>query len=230
MNALLSGNNFLNTDDFRRLIVPYLPNDVLMTIRLVSKPWSRVADRFISDSVESGTMVVRGEKDFTNIGWSYTGFEERYELVTRVIFLLNITKVGKCVCYLSYNLVVVDIPEGVERIGNSAFFECRSLTTVSFPTTLTSIGSATFFKCSSLDNVILLHTNLQEIGAGTFQLCSELKSMTIPDSLQTLRDTVFADCSKPVPSNINVNSYVNNKPNDTTSEVVACLRAQQTTP
>ena len=37
LNALLSGNNFLNTYNFRRLIVPYLPNDALMTIRLHTK-------------------------------------------------------------------------------------------------------------------------------------------------------------------------------------------------
>ncbi|GMH55190.1 hypothetical protein TL16_g01841 [Triparma laevis f. inornata] len=52
--VLLSGNNFLNTDDFRRLLVRFLPNDALMAIRLASKPWSRVADAFIDEGVESG--------------------------------------------------------------------------------------------------------------------------------------------------------------------------------
>ena len=50
--VLLSGNNFLGTDDFCRLLVPFLPNETLMTIRLASKPWSRVADEFIDDGVE----------------------------------------------------------------------------------------------------------------------------------------------------------------------------------
>ena len=36
--VLLSGNNFLNTDEFRKLLVPFLPNDTLMAMRVVSKP------------------------------------------------------------------------------------------------------------------------------------------------------------------------------------------------
>ncbi|GMH93928.1 hypothetical protein TL16_g12760 [Triparma laevis f. inornata] len=163
LNALLSRNNFLNTDNFRRLIVPYLSNDALMTIRLASNPWSRVTDAFISDGVESGTMIVRGEEDMGFVSGSSAALKERHKLVTRVIFLLDITKVGHCACYYAVNLVVVDIPDGVESI--------------------------------------------------------ELKSMTILDSLQTLGEFVFWQCSKLVSSSINVSSMTN----DTTSEVVAYL-------
>ncbi|GMH78712.1 hypothetical protein TrLO_g1456 [Triparma laevis f. longispina] len=105
---------------------------------------------------------------------------------------------------LAVNLVIVDIPEGIESIGRSAFHYCRSLTTVSFPTMLTSIGDNTFFQCSSLDNIDLLHTNLHEFGDWAFCGCSELKSMTIPDSLQTFGRSVFCMCDKLVPSNIDV--------------------------
>ncbi|GMI16377.1 hypothetical protein TrLO_g12922 [Triparma laevis f. longispina] len=219
LNALLSGNNFLNTDDFRRLIVPFLPNDALTTIRLASKPWSRVAEEFIGDGVESRTMIVRGEED---IPFSLD-LKERHEKVTRVIFLLNIMKIGEYSCAEAVNLVVIDIPEGVESIGQAAFGSCRSLTTISFPTTLTSIGRTTFAGCSSLDNVDLLLTNLQGLGNVAFTDCSELKSVTIPDSLQTLGGSVFWGCSKLVPSNI----IANESEYDVTSEVVAYLRSQQ---
>ncbi|GMH77098.1 hypothetical protein TrLO_g9103 [Triparma laevis f. longispina] len=54
-----------------------------------------------------------------------------------------------------------------------------------------------------------------------FANCSELKSMTIPDSLQTLRPNVFWNCSKLVPASIAV-SY-----NSDVSPVVAHLRLKQ---
>ncbi|GMH97867.1 hypothetical protein TL16_g13376, partial [Triparma laevis f. inornata] len=38
-----------------------------------------------------------------------------------VIFFLNITNVGSYACKLATNLVVVDIPEGIEGIGRYAF-------------------------------------------------------------------------------------------------------------
>jgi len=47
--------------------------------------------------------------------------QERRKLVTRVIFLLSITKVGAHACDDAINLVVVDIPEGVERFCGCAF-------------------------------------------------------------------------------------------------------------
>ncbi|GMH86225.1 hypothetical protein TL16_g10478 [Triparma laevis f. inornata] len=217
--VLLSGNNFLNTDDFRRLLVPFLPNDMLATTRLASKPWSRVADAFIGDGVESGVMIVRGEGE-EHLQGGVPVFKERHKLVTRVVFLLNITKVRMVACFWAVNLVVVDIPEGIESITYAAFGCCHSLTTVSFPTTLTSIGNSAFSNCRNLENVDLLHTNLQKLGEHAFLGCWELKSMTIPDSLQTLGDAVFCFCSKLVPSNISTRDSDSNL-------VVAHLRSQQ---
>ena len=145
------------------------------------------------------------------------------KLVTRVVFLLNVAKVGGYALYLAANLVVVETPEGIVSIGESAFEHCRSLTTVSFPNTLTSIGEYAFNHCASLDNVDLLHTNLQELGTWAFALCSELKSMMIPGLLQTLGRNVFRNCSKLVSSSIVVSEFFDDK----TSEVVAHLRSLQ---
>ena len=140
-----------------------------------------------------------------------------------MVFFQNVPRIGDYACYRAVNLVVVDIPGGVERNGQRAFGYCSSLTTVYFPMTLTSIGRFAFDLCSSLENVDLPHKNLQELGLQAFDSCSELKSMMIPDSLQTLGPNVFHRYSKLVPSNIIVGDYRNN----TTSEVVAFLRSLQ---
>ena len=133
--VLLSGNNFLGTNDFRRLLVQFVPDDMLMTMRVVSKPWSLVLTAVIDDGVESGVMiVVRGGNNID--GQVAYARRDRRELVTRVIFLLNITKIGERTCLWAYNLVVVDIPEGVESIRKCAFSSCVRLTTVSFPRSL----------------------------------------------------------------------------------------------
>jgi len=147
----------------------------------------------------------------------------RNKLVTQVVFLQNLPRVGDYACFYAANLVVIDIPEGVESIGRSAFGCCSSLTKVSFPMTIISISQHAFCGCSSLENIDLLHTNLQELGRCAFGSCSELKSMTIPDSLQALGQFVFDWCSKLVPSNIDVNSMTD----DATSEVVAHIRSKQ---
>ena len=144
-------------------------------------------------------------------------------LATRVIFLLNTTKVGEYACYYAENLVVVDIPEGIERIGYETFSRCINLTAVSFPATLTLIGDGAFFLCSSLEIVDLRHTNLQEIEYSAFYGCSELKSMTIPDALQTLGRMVYKECSKLIPSGI----YLPYNCDD--NAIIAYLGSQQNT-
>ncbi|GMI18372.1 hypothetical protein TrLO_g7913 [Triparma laevis f. longispina] len=65
-----------------------------------------------------------------------------------------------------------------------------------FSDLLTSIGKMAFSYCESLENIDLLHTNLQELGSYAFSGCANLKSMTIPDSLQTLGDNFFYNCPK----------------------------------
>ncbi|GMI17041.1 hypothetical protein TrLO_g15320 [Triparma laevis f. longispina] len=173
------------TPEFKTHFVKFVHVQTLMALRVATKGWNAAADALIDKGVKSGAIIVHSGND---ISWTVViqARKEKRELVMRVIFLLNITKVGNFGYSFAINLVVVDIPESVKCIGEHAFRFCRSLTTVSFPTTLRSIGHKSFAKCSSLDNVDLLHTNLQELGARAFGGCHELKSMTIPDSLQTL--------------------------------------------
>ena len=196
----------------------------LVALRLATKGWNAAADALIDEGVASGEMMVHGEKDFRDSIYLWDR-----KLVTRVIFLLNAIKVGDRACKYTENLVVVDIPEGVEIISECAFFSLESLTTVSFPTTLKSIGKEAFCHCLSLDNVDLLHTNLQELGWRAFCECSELRSMTIPESLQTFGDDVIWDCSKLVRSSINVTTTMSTiyDEYDITSKVVAHIHLIQ---
>lgn len=159
---------------------------------------------------------------------------QRRELVTRLIFVLNIMKVGENECRYVANLVVVEIPEGVKSIGKYAFNSCRSLTTVSIPTTLTSIGEAAFADCDNLENVDFLHTKIQQLGNCALNNCKELKSMTIPSSSNWMESPnhgflghyVFYKCAKLVPSNINVD-YGGGK-EDTTKAILNYLSGRST--
>ncbi|GMH71751.1 hypothetical protein TrLO_g7 [Triparma laevis f. longispina] len=203
--------------EFRRHFVEYIHVETLVALRVATKGWNTVADALIDEGVRSGELMVHDGKD---IGPEDDETQQEWRTrAIRVIFFLDITKVGGWACYAASNLVVVDIPEGVESVGEHAFHGCLSLTTLSFPRTLTYIGDYAFYRSYSLDNVNLLHTNLQELKYMAFDGCSNLTSMTIPESLQTLGLSVFQHCKKLVPSNVN--------PNDTKA-VVDYLRSNQT--
>ncbi|GMI17278.1 hypothetical protein TrLO_g13420 [Triparma laevis f. longispina] len=191
-------DQFVHTPEFRRYFIEFVRVQTLMALRLETKGWNAVADTLIDEGVRSGELIVHGGTDISQEG-SISRIE-KVKLVTRVVFLLNITKVGERCCRFAANLVVVEISEGVKSIDKISFYARSRLTAVSFPRTLTSIGRPAFSNRWSLDNVDLLHTNLQELGNSIFIGCSELKSLTIPGALQTLGHFVFAYCSKLVPS------------------------------
>ena len=70
-------------------------------------------------------------------------------------------------------ILQVEIPSGVTRIGDHAFYRCKNLSSVSIPDSVTSIGSE------------------------AFRYCPALETLEIPASVTSLGDSnVFSDCPK----------------------------------
>ena len=109
------------------------------------------------------------------------------------------------------------IPEGVEKIGNIAFYQHQYLKKITFPTTgfneimidqafwgianldtiknfeltqITSIPENTFGGCWHLKSIALPNT-LTEIKANAFNDCQYLPSITIPASVTSIGDKAF---------------------------------------
>jgi len=83
------------------------------------------------------------------------------------------------------------IPDGVEKIDEYAFWGCNSLTSVSFPDGLQTIGNGAFEYC--LLSSVLLPDGLKTIGENAFAFCS-LMSVSFPDGLRTIGNDAFYDC------------------------------------
>ncbi|GMI02081.1 hypothetical protein TrVE_jg8033 [Triparma verrucosa] len=231
----------MHTDDFRRLFVGFVVVDTLVAMRWLDRKWHKVVEKKLIEFEDEpfGEIIVHGGNDLSYNEAVSGGRRVGMKLVTKVVFLLNITKVGEYACMYASILVVVDIPEGITSIGDVSFANCRSLKHIKFPKSLTSIGISSFSRCPSLEQVDLLHTNVQELGNCAFECCTSLREMKVPDSLQTFGECAFEGCSKLVPSSVNVhyedyyeeydsdtNDFDTND-YDTTSEVIAYLRSIQ---
>ena len=55
--------------------------------------------------------------------------------------------------FICSEITSITIPEGVERIGDSAFYLCSSLRVVSLPSSLKSVGEDVFYACDSLKTI-----------------------------------------------------------------------------
>jgi hypothetical protein len=92
------------------------------------------------------------------------------------------------------SLVEVEFSEGLEVIGDGAFWHCSNLKHINkLPSTLKKIGDEAFRCCASLDS-IEFPEGLQVIGEAAFEECGELKRIKIPSAHVGIGEWAFQAC------------------------------------
>ncbi|MGN0245114.1 MAG: leucine-rich repeat domain-containing protein [Lachnospiraceae bacterium] len=118
-------------------------------------------------------------------------------------------------------LTEIDIPYGVTKIGNAAFYHCDNLEKVTIPNSVSEIGEDAFSYTKWLDNwyhsddaddflivgdgillaykgnaaTINIPSGVKQIGAGTFKNHNEIQKVNIPDSVVLINEDAFFNCS-----------------------------------
>lgn len=88
----------------------------------------------------------------------------------------------------------VAIPEGVAKIGATAFWGCEKLTSVTIPGSVKTIGYSAFLGCEKLKSIVISE-GVTTIEGSAFYGCKALKSVTLPESLKTIGANAFYACS-----------------------------------
>ena len=115
-------DDFRHTDDYRRYLAKYIDPYSMWSLRVVDKAWQIVVDQRIDGLVKGGSLLVHGGNDISDD--KANALREKRKNVTDVVFLLNITTIGNFACFYCESLVTVVVPEGIESIGQDAFFGC----------------------------------------------------------------------------------------------------------
>lgn len=87
----------------------------------------------------------------------------------------------------------VEIPWGVNRIGDACFSYCQNLTSVLFPETVRTIGNLAFYGCRNL-TLVCLAEGLETLGHNPFLNCEKLSKIRIPQSVKPSRNVYFHGC------------------------------------
>lgn len=129
---------------------------------------------------------------------------------------LQLTEISDFVFSDCEFLESIDIPSGVQRIDDFAFSGCSSLKRIKLPEGIKSIGDRSFSKCNSLTSIkipgsvknldkdsfdyckrlkkIELEEGIESVDC-PFYGCTAVKTITIPNSLKTMKGDLFCDFS-----------------------------------
>ena len=165
---------------------------------------------FTSVSIPASVTTI-GEKAFAHCG------------VTSVTFAANskLTTLDEYAFFLSSSLQSIALPDGVTTIGVAAFNGCNNITSISIPDSVTTIenraldfdssaytvyNNAKYLGNSTNPYLVLvraidtsittynIHTDAKLIYAFAFTDCTLLTSVTIPDSVTIIGNSVFYKC------------------------------------
>ena len=84
--------------------------------------------------------------------------------------------------------------EGLEYIGDKAFYGCASIEKLTIPDSVTAIGTRVFYKCEGLKELVL-GGGLTAIPDYTFYNCSALESITIREGIESIGNYAFRGCT-----------------------------------
>lgn len=90
--------------------------------------------------------------------------------------------------------VTAEMLDGITKIGDAAFSECRNLTSVTIPNSVTLIERNAFRTCDKLESVTIPNS-VTSIGDSAFAYCDVLENMTIPGNT-SIGTLAFSTCYK----------------------------------
>lgn len=85
------------------------------------------------------------------------------------------------------------MPEGLEQIGEKAFYNSTQLTKITLNESLKEAGASAFSKCSQLNIVNYNPAELQAIGL--FEDCTALEKVNVGAKVRKLPENIFHGCS-----------------------------------
>ena len=106
---------------------------------------------------------------------------------------LPVAAIGDAVFRGKTDLVSVEIPDTIKRIGAYAFSDCTALTSITMPHSVEKTGTGAFEGCTALASV-RFSERFETLGVRTFAGCTALSEVTLPNSLTKIGGSAFLDC------------------------------------
>ena len=112
--------------------------------------------------------------------------------IESIVFPSNLKAIEESAFANCEGLTRLELPEGVERIGNHCFSSCTNLEYIYLPDSISSIDHAAFYNCSNLTSIDI-PAGLTVLSNSVFS-GSGLISVIIPKTVEKIEYNVFSAC------------------------------------
>ena len=123
--------------------------------------------------------------------WYTVCIRNYFKIPADLIIPEGCERIGKWALYNCNNLEKVVIPKSVCKIYDYAFAACENIREVEFFGK--RVGYSSFRECYSLVSVIFSE-NIKAINSHAFWYCKKLQDVTIPESIESIEDYAFGNC------------------------------------
>lgn len=132
------------------------------------------------------------ECDFSQCGTPLWYGAELYldgELITDLTVPEGVEKIGDYAFYGCDHIQNISIPEGVNEIGDRAFADCR-ISRIEIPGSVSVLGEYLFSSCLGLDEIVF-RDGATTVGDNAFRSCPGLKAVVIPATVKNINLYTF---------------------------------------
>mmetsp|Transcript_29808 Transcript_29808/g.62243 ORF Transcript_29808/g.62243 Transcript_29808/m.62243 type:complete len:858 (-) Transcript_29808:905-3478(-) len=127
---------------------------------------------------------------YTGQKWSVIPRDVTHVRIDQSVKVIGAWAFGDC-----YQLREVEFCEGLVKIENHAFYDCKSLKLIKIPSTVKVIEKRAFCRCNQLEQAYL-YEGLEQIEDEVFLDCMSLKCIRIPSTVKKISNGAFCSCSR----------------------------------
>ena len=149
-----------------------------------------VPETFVAKDGKTYTVTAIGDNFLYFDGCPYS------KECSEVVLPKTIKSIGKY-AFCETNIKSINLPEGLESIGEAAFKGCGNLELAELPSTLKHLGNWAFYRCANI-SISTLSGSIETLGKGVFGVAEQggkITSFTFPDHITELPDSMFYDRS-----------------------------------
>ena len=168
---------------------PTLKQAILSEVERAKTGVNDAVDK-INRAVQSSIGLTGFERDFVIAFGKLTKYKGSSPVVT---VPEGVIKIGDSAFYNNKVITKIILPDSVTEIENSAFSNCTNLAEINLPQSIKSIGSRAFLSCKTLKAAVIPN-GVRVIRENTFEGCESLSWLIIPDGVTEIQKSAFLSC------------------------------------